>query len=81
LPIISNKPAIATDTGGLGEAVIDGKTGFVVPPDDPRALADAIRRFYMEGKEEEFGREVRNEKRKYSWDTMIENIEALAAEF
>jgi len=35
-------PVIATDVGGLGEYVLPGKTGYLVPPNDPRALADAI---------------------------------------
>jgi glycosyltransferase involved in cell wall biosynthesis len=38
-------PAIATDVGGVREIVIDGETGFVVPPGDPAALSRALRRF------------------------------------
>jgi glycosyltransferase involved in cell wall biosynthesis len=33
---------IATDVGGLRELVVPGKTGWLVPPDSPPALADAI---------------------------------------
>jgi len=36
------KPVIAGSSGGVGDAVIDGVTGVLVPPDDPAALADAI---------------------------------------
>ncbi|MCW3100932.1 MAG: glycosyl transferase group 1 [Chthonomonadaceae bacterium] len=36
-------PIITTCVGALPEAVISGETGLVVPPDDPNALADAIR--------------------------------------
>jgi glycosyltransferase involved in cell wall biosynthesis len=35
-------PVVATDAGGLPEAVEDGVTGRVVPGRDPRALADAL---------------------------------------
>jgi glycosyltransferase involved in cell wall biosynthesis len=38
------KPVVATSVGGLPEAVEDGRTGFVVPPRDERALADAVAR-------------------------------------
>ena len=37
------RPVVATDHGGSRETVIDGETGRLVPPDDPGALADAIR--------------------------------------
>jgi len=37
-----NKPVIATDVGGLPEYVWEGKTGRIIQPNDPTALADAI---------------------------------------
>lgn len=35
-------PVVATDVGGNAEAVQDGLSGFIVPSDDPDALAAAI---------------------------------------
>jgi glycosyltransferase involved in cell wall biosynthesis len=35
-------PVISTAISGIPELVIDGKTGLLVPPRDPHALADAI---------------------------------------
>ena len=35
-------PVVATRVGGVPELVDDGVTGFVVPPDDPAAMAAAI---------------------------------------
>jgi len=35
-------PVVATNVGGNSEAVLDGITGWVVPPEDPRALAAKI---------------------------------------
>lgn len=35
-------PAVAYDRGGPAEIVVPGRTGFVVPPDDPRSMADAV---------------------------------------
>jgi glycosyltransferase involved in cell wall biosynthesis len=37
-------PVVASDLGGLGECIVDGKTGLLVPPDDVGALAAALRR-------------------------------------
>jgi glycosyltransferase involved in cell wall biosynthesis len=36
------KPVVATTVGGLPEMVDHGRTGYLVPPRDERALADAI---------------------------------------
>jgi len=72
-------PVICTDVGGLAEVVPDGEAGLVVPPEDPAALARAVLRFYEEDLEERFRAGVEREKRKYSWEPLIEAIEALAA--
>ncbi|MBO3741413.1 glycosyltransferase [Actinoplanes flavus] len=37
-------PVVATAVGGLTDTVVDGVTGDLVPPRDPRALAVALRR-------------------------------------
>jgi glycosyltransferase involved in cell wall biosynthesis len=72
-----NRPVIATNVGGLAEVVIDGRTGYVVPPEDPASLAAAIERFYGEQREEEFANNVREEKRKYSWENLVVAIEQM----
>ena len=38
----AGKPVVATDVGGCAEAVVDGETGLIVPPEDPKALAEAV---------------------------------------
>lgn len=37
-------PAIATDVGGNGELVTEGETGWLVPPENPHAMAAAMER-------------------------------------
>ncbi len=72
-----DKPVIATNVGGLAEVVRDGVTGFVVPSNDPAALAHAVERYFVEQREAEFVANVAQEKRKYSWEAMVNAIETL----
>ena len=41
-------PIVGTDIAGVREQVVDGETGFVVPPSDPVALADALERLVQD---------------------------------
>lgn len=41
-------PIVATRVGGLPELVVDGETGFLVPPENAGALAEAIRRLVLD---------------------------------
>src|SRR5690606_10993182 len=36
------RPVIGSDTGGIKYTVVDGQTGFLVPPKDPDALAKKL---------------------------------------
>ena len=36
------RPVVATEIGGIGHTVIDGRTGFLVAPREPAALADRL---------------------------------------
>jgi spore coat protein SA len=40
----SAKPVIVTRTASLPELVVDGSTGFIVPPYDPGALRERVER-------------------------------------
>lgn len=35
-------PVVVSDVGGVRESVVDGETGYVVPPRDPQALAQRL---------------------------------------
>jgi glycosyltransferase involved in cell wall biosynthesis len=40
--MLAGLPVVATDVGSVAEAVLPGETGWIVPPEDPAALASAI---------------------------------------
>jgi glycosyltransferase involved in cell wall biosynthesis len=73
------KPVVATRVGGIPEAVEHGRTGFIVPPEDPASLADAVIRYFQEDRREEFCRNIRQQQEKFSWDRMVEAIEHIHA--
>lgn len=65
------KPMLVTRVGGLSEIVPDGKVGYVSEP-NPTAIAEALCRFAEE--KPDFLTCIRQEKQKYSWETMTKSI-------
>jgi 2-deoxystreptamine N-acetyl-D-glucosaminyltransferase/2-deoxystreptamine glucosyltransferase len=68
---------VATDVGGIGEVVLDGETGLLVPPDDPDALAAAVDRVL--GDPAAAGRlreRARRAAAAYSWDGLAARVAA-----
>jgi glycosyltransferase involved in cell wall biosynthesis len=72
-------PVISTAVGGLPEVVDDGVTGYLVPPEDPAALADAIVKFYERGGRPAFEAAVHEKARAFGWSKVTEGIERLVA--
>jgi glycosyltransferase involved in cell wall biosynthesis len=52
-------PVVSTDVGGIAELVVEGVTGWLVPPLDARALARAVVRATDPGVREEMGARAR----------------------
>jgi glycosyltransferase involved in cell wall biosynthesis len=42
--LLARSAVVATDVGSVAEAVLDGETGLLVPPEDPDALARGVQR-------------------------------------
>jgi glycosyltransferase involved in cell wall biosynthesis len=67
-------PVISTRVGGLPEVVEEGVTGFLVPPEDPSALADAIVNFFDRGGRPAFEAGVVKKAEQFSWGKVAEGI-------
>lgn len=68
------KPVIATDVGAMAEAVLDNRTGYLIPPKNPELLAETIQKFYSENKEEEFVNNIKLESERFSWKNFVNGI-------
>ncbi|MCI0474486.1 MAG: glycosyltransferase, partial [Ignavibacteria bacterium] len=53
------KPVIVTDVGGLAEDVTEGKTGYIVAPDSPGAIAEAVEKFNIEKDKTDFKKNIK----------------------
>ena len=75
-------PVVAGNSGGIPDAVRDGETGFLVPPEDPAALADAIIRLLAD---RELAQRIGAAGRRavethYNWDRVVRDLRAIEAE-
>jgi glycosyltransferase involved in cell wall biosynthesis len=75
----AGKPLVVTNVGGNAEAVLHGKTGFVVPPRNVGKLAEAITAILMD---KELAKRMGNAGRErikevFSIQTMVDKIENL----
>ena len=68
-----NKPMLVTDVGGLSEIIPHEKVGYVVKP-SPKAIAQSLINFFDKKRSEEFGKNILLEKKKFTWDKMVNTI-------
>jgi glycosyltransferase involved in cell wall biosynthesis len=74
----AGNPVVATEVGGNAELVVDGDTGYLIPPESPAALADAVIRV-LSDKVRSTGMGDRGRQRvhdKFSFQAMIDAYQA-----
>ena len=73
------KPVIAGKSGGIADAVLDGETGLLVPPDSPATLAESICRLLTDTDYAEMlGRQGRERAiREFSWDAIADRVDRI----
>ncbi len=73
------KPVIVGRVGGLPEAVAEGKTGYLVTPRDPSAIAAAVIDFYEHQRERVMTEAISDYRSSASWDDLTRTLEELGA--
>jgi glycosyltransferase involved in cell wall biosynthesis len=74
------RPMVVTDVGGLAESIPHEEAGFVVPPQDPAALAGAITRFFRDDWAGRLAEGVRERKHAQQPARLMEAIERFVAQ-
>jgi phosphatidylinositol alpha-mannosyltransferase len=74
-------PVVASRIAGYDEVVTDGVEGFLVPPRDPAALAEALARVLDDADlARAMGEAGRARARRYDWDVIADEIESIYRE-
>ena len=73
-----NTPVITTDVGGLAEVVEDGRTGLVVPPEDPNALTKMLHQYFTYEIQATLTANIACDKAQFSWQKLIKQIKYLS---
>ncbi|HSC63975.1 MAG TPA: glycosyltransferase family 1 protein [Caldimonas sp.] len=75
----SARPVIGSDVGGVRYSVVDGVTGFLVPPRDPDALADRLEHLRADPRlARAMGRAgARRVRTHFTWDRVAEELEGV----
>jgi phosphatidylinositol alpha-1,6-mannosyltransferase len=78
----SGKPVVAGRSGGMPDAVHEGKSGLLADPEDAASVATAIAEFLDDpARAEQFGRAGRDEVvRFYNWPRVVADLRAISGE-
>jgi glycosyltransferase involved in cell wall biosynthesis len=72
------KPIVASDAGGMPEAISNGVNGILVPSGDPKALADKINMVLSDCRlTKRIGKQAKMDVQKYSWHRIARRIIAV----
>ena len=70
------RPMLVTNVGGLAEIVPHNKVGYVCDI-NTKDIADCIVEFYSEQKEEEFTKNTKEEKKRFTWSELVKGVDNL----
>lgn len=70
-------PVVATRIAAFEDVVLDGETGYLVPPADAGALADALCRILDPATQATMRAAIVRDKARFSWDALVDRLEEL----
>ncbi|RKD87804.1 glycosyltransferase [Mangrovibacterium diazotrophicum] len=73
------KPMLVTNVGGLAEIIPDKVIGYVTEP-NKESIADALVDFYANNRKSTFEKNILEEKKKFSWEKMVEAFMQIESE-
>jgi glycogen synthase len=75
------RPVVASAAGGIVDMVVDGETGYLVPPSQPDALAEALRAVLAAPEESAaMGRAGRERARQFTVSAVVDRLERIYAD-
>jgi glycosyltransferase involved in cell wall biosynthesis len=69
------RPVLVTSVGGLPEIVRHGETGYVVPPADPAAIAEAVTDFFANARGPAMETAAAGDRDRFSWPRFVDVVE------
>ncbi len=75
--LASGVPVVASNVGGLIESVQDGRTGVLIPPGDPSAIAEALRSLEDDGRRASYAAAAPASIARHSLDRSTEAMDAI----
>jgi D-inositol-3-phosphate glycosyltransferase len=71
-------PVISTNVGGLAEMTEDGKTGYIIAPSSPEAIADAVNKCFKNDNYEKLSRNARRAAvEQFNWEKIAQQTVAV----
>ena len=70
-------PVIVTNVGGLPEIVDEGKSGFIIEPENSKEIAKLLETHLKNNSFSNMENYIHTFKQKFSWDNFVEGIESV----
>jgi glycosyltransferase involved in cell wall biosynthesis len=77
----AGRPVVASDVGGVADVVLDGRTGFVVPPADEVAFAGRLERLATDSElRDRLGQAAPERARAFAGERLVDDLDRLYRE-